>query len=216
MKKLKHMVLGIFAKKSKEILKIDKTLQKEEYPNYIDCYVAFNTNTDLEKDKDSQTIFIQDKVKFSKNYLNILEEFVKKISSDISVNPIDEEVDFWAIIKNKVVKKLTLEISPSNLFGHKNELVKESDYVKTKHKAKRYSQSIETDVDDGLDLNEPEQALKEGVEYCMKGGGSVLAIGKENKSIYNSKAKISIKTKEIEVENIDEKDVMPIIKEFLK
>jgi hypothetical protein len=198
-----NIVLGLFAKKSNINLKPDKSLQERGYTNYIECYIAFNINTNFEDDKDSQTIYMQYKTKFSQNNLEIITKFTQKVTRDISVNVVNEDNEnkFWNLVEKTIVKKLTLEICPPNLFGHKNALVLEANEAKEKHKAKRYKQAIETDDEEGLNLKQPSKELKEGVEYCMSGGGSVIAIGKDGKTpVFNSKTNIKIKQLEIKVD----------------
>lgn len=207
-------VLGIFGKKRKVVLH-NKQLQEEEREDYISCYVVFNTNQEHNIDTHAQTIFMESK-KLSSDNLNILNEFIRSVP-DLSINPINEESIFWEKIKNNITKRLTLEICPSNLFGHKNSMVQDSDNARDIYKAKRYKQIIETDHRDGLNLSNPTKEFKECVDYCMAGGGSVIATGEDGKKPhYNSKSKMTLTHKEITIEDSDTIDHSKIIKEFLK
>lgn len=216
-----NVTLGLFAKKGQVNLKPDKTLDEKPYPDYIECFVVFNTNAIHENDENSQTIYIQTKDKFASDNLKPLNKFARAISSDISINPINKEKVFWDAIKNNIVKKLTLEVSPSNLFGHKNALVEEADYVRKKRNAKKYKTTIETDDEKGLNLNDPEEEFKEGLHYCMSGGGGVVAIGVDGKTaLFDSKEKITLTTKKIEIDaskltNKDRELYLEIIDKFL-
>jgi hypothetical protein len=214
-----HIVLGLFAKRGKKLVKPDKSLKEQEIADYTECYIAFNTNTNHEQDADSQTIYIQHKQNFASNTHKPLEKFVKNINLDISVNPINEQKDFWNIINSKKLNKLTLEVAPSNLFGHKNQLVEETDDAHKKFKAKKLITSIETDDKDGLNLQNPEQEFKDGLSYCMSGGGGVMAYSR-GKQVYNSRDSVHISKKEIIIDadiNIDNQDFyLKLVKQFFK
>ena len=93
-----------------------------------------------------------------------------------------------------------------------------SNNVREKFKAKRYKQTIESDAKDGLDLSNNTNEIKEGVNYCMSGGGSVLAIGEDNKTtIFDSKDKIRLvqTTIEIDTNNKSETFCQSVIQDFL-
>ena len=183
--------------------------------DYVGCYVVFNTNQDHKIDNNAQTIYLESK-KLSSDNLNILNEFIKSVP-DLSINPINEESIFWERIQSNITKRLTLEICPSNLFGHKNSMVNDSDNARDIYKAKRYKQIIETDHKDGLNLSNPTKEFKECVDYCIAGGGSVIATGEDGKKpYYNSKSKMTLTYKKIEIEDSDTKDYNKIIEKFFK
>ncbi len=216
-----NFILGRLVKKSKAILHPDETLHEKEFTDYSASYIVVNTNQDINKDVDSQTLYIQSNNKFYKDNLIPLNAFIKQISHDIAINPINIEVVFWEAIKKHVVRKLTLEVEPPNLFGHKDEMVNEVKEARDKYKAKKLITSIETDENEGLDLANPSDDLKDGLGYCMAGGGSVRAIGKDGKTtIFDSKDKISITKKKIEISSeINQENkgfYLEIINQFFK
>lgn len=148
----------------------------QDFP-YVNIFVELKSQKFL---IESKTTVFDDYNTCSNVIKNIMNKYLRKMDSEIDINPIIEEQEFWKIFDENEVKKLSFNLSVPNLFDASDDatnfLKDARDNIGARNVSLTFSNSDEN-------LNPNKNGIESFVKYA-NGGGGTWNIRYKNKTRY--------------------------------
>lgn len=173
-----NFIYGKFGKRSKlaKILSPEDGFKKEFEENWPYCDVFIRLDGDT---KNGQTIAIERNTGIFSKPISPLQAWANKINETLScegyllsIHPVTEEKDFWAVVRENKdeIQQLTFSFSTPNLLNLRSSLNEDLKTLQKEYNATETSIGLSNPAGN-LKISPESKLVKEGVEYITKGGG---------------------------------------------
>lgn len=205
----------IFTKRNIEILEDPDNIEPCKHPNWIPQIVIINNGT-IKGENSQLFIFQQNSRKKNDKSLNFLNNcLASKLNEELKTKlsiynasfskVLEDSMTFWDYSKRDDIKELVINYKMPNFLGigdNTKNLNERLTHIKEQTNATDVIETI-TNKDGNLFFKQDDEDLNSTLELAKQGQSTILLKGAHKKVIYNSEKNEQIKSKEINIEEIE-------------